>query len=53
MRKTLITSLVMAGLVAAPTIAAAKSNTPAAHKVVKHEKKTKAETKKETPGKTN
>lgn len=44
MRKTLIASLVMAGLVAAPTIAAAKTTKPAAHKVVKHEKKAKKAT---------
>jgi hypothetical protein len=49
MRKTLIASLIMAGLVAAPTMAAAKSGKPTTHKVVKHEKKAK----KETAGKTN
>lgn len=44
MRKTLVASLVMAGLVAVPTIAAAKSDKPAVHKVVKHEKKAKKAT---------
>lgn len=39
MRKTLIASLALAGLVATPALAAKDANKPAVHKTVKHDKK--------------